>query len=193
MSPELWRACWKIAALELSAPNTKTWDCGDGVCITNGPCAVFLPGPTQVQTEVEPLPGWATPVRELGRTWPVFTFYAKPSRDFVRKLREVLGCNHTLLPDMECAECLADEALFVLGYGFPHVARRYARLLLSLLEACNAPSIVSWTVDLNANRSETQRALQCVIFDLSGGPRIVIAAMRVLVATGLREVHCHAG
>jgi hypothetical protein len=192
MAPELWRACWKIAALELEAPNTKTWDCGDRVCITNGPCAVFLPGPMQVQTEVEPLPGWATPVQELGRTWPVFTFYAKPSRAFVGKLREVIGCDHGALPDGECLLCETDETFFVLGYGFPYVARRYARLLLSLLEACTAPHIVSWAVDLDWHRGEDNRADRCVVFDLEGGPRVVIGAVRVLVADGLREVHRHA-
>lgn len=191
MGPELWRKCWKLAALELSEPRTVTWDCGDRLCVANGPCAVYLaPWKRQVQTAVQPLPAWAAPVRALGESWPPFAFYAKPSKDFVARLRAMLPCNHGAEGEASCLLCEGDYALFVLGQGFPPVARRYARLLLSLLEACDAPRMVAWAVQLPQIGGNVGDS--AAVFDLEGGPRLVICGVRVLAPSAVTEVHCHA-
>jgi hypothetical protein len=191
MGPDLWRKCWKLAALELSKPGVAVWDCGGKLCMTNGPCAVYLaPWEHQVQTIVSPLPAWAAPVRALGESWPLFTFTAKPSKDFTARLRAELPCNHGPAVPAFCMTCEGDDTIFVLGHGFPPVGFQYARLLLSLLEACDAPRMVAWSVPLPQLGGEPQD--RAAVFDLEGGPRILICGVRVLSSEGVTEVHCHA-
>lgn len=191
MGPDLWRKCWKLAALTLRQPALNQWDCGDKLCLTNGPCAVFLaPWHRQAQTEVQPLPAWAAPVRALGESWPLFTFTAKPSKDFTARLRPLVACDHGAMIPANCWTCEGDDTLFVLGHGFPPVGFQYARLLLSLLEACDAPRMVAWSVPLPQIGGHAQD--RAAVFELEGGPRIVICGVRVLSSDGVTEVHCHA-